>query len=220
MTTPLILLATGSAVIGFINIPSKTPILPAVFGEHVFATWLEESVIHAHGGTFNWGLALLATALAVGAIYFARMIYTDQATSSVMDGDPLEKDPQTASVFTWSNARLYWDETYFRFIVVPYQRAAYLLGQVIDWQMWHDFFHERIIYRGFTGIAALVSTPIDRYVIDDGFLALARGTRRLGERLRLTQTGYVRTYAFSVLVGAVLVIVAILFPVFRDWLGL
>ena len=38
--------------------------------------------------------------------------------------------------------------------------------------------------------------------------------------MRPIQTGYVRTYALSVLFGALLVMVLILFPVIRELLGI
>jgi hypothetical protein len=45
-------------------------------------------------------------------------------------------------------------------------------------------------------------------------------TRDLSARVRTIQTGYVRTYALSVLLGALLVMVLILFPVIRELLGI
>ncbi len=220
MTLPLVLLATGSTIIGFINIPSGVPLLGSLFGgEHRFTEFLEESVIHAHAGSFNWPLAIVATGLAIGAIYLARTIYNDRVLEN-LDQDPLEREASTAAIFGWSNARLYWDEAYFMFIVYPFQRAARFLAHTLDWKLWHDFFHENIVFRGFQGMADLISQPIDKQVVDRGFLSLGYGARRLGNSLRRTQTGYVRTYALSVLMGALLVIVIILLPVLRDLLGI
>ena len=221
MTIPLMILAIGSTLIGFMNVPSGFPILGSIFGVHKFADWLEASVIHAHGGSVNWALAIIATGVAVGAIYFARAIYTDNVNKTVLEkGDPLEQDQQTASIFALSNARLYWDESYFRFIVYPFQAIARFLANTVDWRFWHDFVHEKIIFQGFQGTADVMSQPVDRGLVDQGFLSIGYAIRRLAGRLRLTQTGYVRTYAFSVLFGALIVIVVILFPVLRDLLGI
>ena len=42
----------------------------------------------------------------------------------------------------------------------------------------------------------------------------------IAQRIRVIQTGYIRTYAWSVLLGALLVMFIILFPVIRGMLGL
>ncbi|MCB9437929.1 MAG: NADH-quinone oxidoreductase subunit L [Anaerolineales bacterium] len=218
MTLPLVILAIGSTLIGFMNVPSGFPVLGALFGKHQFTEWLEHSVIHAHAGSFNAVLALFATLLAVGAIYFARSIYNDNILKH-MDKDPLEVNPQTAPIFAWSNARLYWDEAYFQFIIYPFQRAAKFIGITLDWKFWHDFVHEKVIFQGFQGAADVMSKPVDKQIIDKGFLSIGSGILSLGGRLRRVQTGYVRTYAFSVLFGVLLVIIVILLPVLRDMLG-
>jgi NADH-quinone oxidoreductase subunit L len=220
MTIPLVILAIGSALIGLMNIPDGFPILGSIVGKHRFTEWLEHSVIHAHAGSFNWGMAILATGLAVIAIYAARVVYSDRVLNDIEDKDPLELSPQTAPIFALSNARLYWDESYFRFIIYPFQRAARFLANTVDWRFWHDFVHERILFQGFQGASDMLSKPVDRQIIDGGFMSLAYGVRRFAGRLRLTQTGYVRSYALSVVFGAFLVIVIILFPVLRDLLGI
>ena len=219
MTTPLVILAAGSIAIGFMNIPSGFPILSWMFGEHVFANWLEASVIHAHGGSFNVILALIATVVAVGAIFMARAVYSDKVLNNLTK-DPLEEDARFAEIFRLSNVRLYWDESYFMFIIYPFQRMANIVAHAIDWRFWHDFVHERVIFSGFQGMADVTSQPVDRSLIDQGFMSIARGVRGLGGQLRKIQTGYVRTYAFSVVFGVLLVIVIILLPVLRDMLGI
>ncbi|NDJ75055.1 MAG: hypothetical protein GYB65_02255 [Chloroflexi bacterium] len=219
MTVPLMTLAAFSLGIGFINIPSGFPILSALFGEHRFANWLEESVTYAHGGTANLLLAALAVLVATIAIYFARSVYSDEAMVDLSQ-DPLEDDLHIRRVFGWANAKLYWDEFYFSFIVYPYQRAAKWLADVLDWQFWHDFVHERIIYRSYRGATDVLTEPVDKGVIDGSFNKLGDLTRQAASRVRLIQTGYVRTYALSVLFGSLLVIFLILFPVIRELLGI
>jgi NADH-quinone oxidoreductase subunit L len=221
ITYPLVALAVGSVLIGFANIPNGFPLLDLIFGKHSLTVWLEHSVIHAHAGDFNWVLAILATGLALGAIALAHSIYSDRAMSDVLtEGDPLERDTQTAPLFGLANARLYWDEIYFRFIIYPFQDAARFLANRLDWAFWHDFVHDKVIFQGFQGTAEVVSYPLDKQVIDRGFLSLGYAIRNLGNRIRTTQTGYVRTYALSVFFGALLVIVVILLPVIRDLVGI
>lgn len=220
MTIPLMILAFFTVTIGLINIPGGFPLLDIPFGEFAFKNWIKESVIHVHGADFNWLLAIAATGLAVGALYLARSIYSDRVLDAIDQKDPLELDPQIAPVFALSNARLYWDESYFRFIVIPFQRFSKFLGEVIDWKFWHDFFHNNILYQGFQGAAELTSQPVDRGIVDRFFNSIGGGIVMVGKRLRTIQTGYVRTYVLSVLFGVLLVVVIILLPLLRDLLGL
>ncbi|MBZ0319342.1 MAG: hypothetical protein K8L91_23220 [Anaerolineae bacterium] len=224
MTTPLAILAIGAFLVGFANVPNGIPLLgwffEWVFGEHRFTLFLEESVIHAHAGNFNAVLALLATGIALGAMYVSHTIYGSKAMPIPMEKDPLEENPQTQPLFALSNAKLYWDEAYFKYIVYPFQGAARFLANTIDWDFWHNFFHDRIIGQGFQGAADVISQPIDRQVVDKGFMSLATGVLAAASRLRKTQTGYVRTYALSLMMGVLLVIVIILLPTLRDLLGI
>ncbi|MBN1680407.1 MAG: NADH-quinone oxidoreductase subunit L [Anaerolineae bacterium] len=220
MVWPLMGLAFLSAVIGLINVPSGFPVLGWLYGEHQFANWLEESVTYAHGGEFNWLLATIAVALALAAIYVARTIYNDRAITD-LERDPLERlSPRLAQAFALSNAKLYWDEVYFAFVVHPYRRAAYTLAERVDWYWWHDFVHERVIYGTFNRVTRLLTDVLDLKIIDRAFLRSAEAVRVAASRIRRIQTGYVRTYALSVLFGALLVTIIILYPVLRDLLGI
>ncbi len=221
MTLPLVVLAVGATLLGLINVPEGFPLIDFVFGKHAFTSWLEHSVIHAHAGDFNFLLATFATIVALGMIGLAHSIYSDRAMADVLElDDPLARNTQTASIFGLSAARLYWDESYFRFIIYPFQHASRFLANTLDWRFWHDFVHEKIIFQGFQGASEVLSYPVDRQTIDRGFMGIAQAIRNAGGRLRNTQTGYVRTYAFSLLFGALLVIVVILLPVIRDLVGI
>jgi NADH:ubiquinone oxidoreductase subunit 5 (subunit L)/multisubunit Na+/H+ antiporter MnhA subunit len=164
-------------------------------------------------------MAILATGIGLGAIYAAHMIYS-KPMPAPMEKDPLEINPQTQPIFALSNARLYWDESYFKYIVYPFQRAARFLANTIDWDFWHNFVHDRLIGQGFQGAADVISQPVDRQIVDKGFMSLASGVLFTGSRLRKIQTGYVRTYALSLMVGVLLVIVIILLPTLRELLGI
>jgi NADH-quinone oxidoreductase subunit L len=219
MVVPLAALAIGSVLAGLINVPSGFPVLGAIFGTHKFTTWLEESVTYAHAASFNAILATVAVAIAVAAIYLARSIYNDHTLEEI-ERDPLEMDARTSRAFVMSSAKLYWDEAYFKYFVYPYQRAARWLAEQVDWRFWHDYVHEVIVYRNFQRATDVLTNPVDKGVIDRSFNELGQLTQRAASRLRLIQTGYVRTYALSVLFGALLVVVIILFPVIRDLLGI
>jgi NADH-quinone oxidoreductase subunit L len=219
MTWPLMVLAFLSLFIGMINVPGGFPILGWIFGKHQFTSFLEHSVVYAHAGNFNFLLASLAVALALGAIFAARAVYNDRVLVD-MAHDPLELDHRTADAFRLANAKLYWDEFYFRYLIFPYRRAAYWLAEQLDWRIWHDFVHERLIFAPFQRATAFLTQPVDKGVIDRSFNRVGELTKASAFRLRRIQTGYVRVYALSVLFGALLVLVLILLPVIGELLGL
>lgn len=219
MTIPLVVLGVLSLIGGFLNIPDGFPVLGSLFGVHELTSWLEHSVVYAHAGAFNFLLATIAVLIALGAIYVGRLIYSDRVLRT-LQRDPLETDPRTSRAFGLANAKLYWDEFYFRYFVEPYRVAAYWLAERLDWAFWHDFVHERVIYRTFQTVTDFLTEPVDRGTIDRAFNAVGEGIRAAAGRLRTVQTGYVRVYALSVLFGTLLVMFLILFPVLRDLLGM
>ena len=219
MTRPLVVLAFLSLVIGLINVPSGFPILDWIFGKHEFTSFLEHSVTYAHAGSANLLMATIAVALALGAIYFARSLYNDRVLAR-LTRDPLEIDQRTADMFRLSNAKLYWDEVYFKYLIWPFRNAAYWLSEELDWRIWHDFAHERLIRDPFNAATRVLTQPVDKGIIDRSFDRIGVVIQVLAQRVRHIQVGYVRVYALSVLFGALMVMFIILFPVIRELLGL
>jgi NADH-quinone oxidoreductase subunit L len=219
MTNVLIALGIGSTLIGFINVPSGFWIIDWLLPEHSFTSWLEHTVVYAHAGSAQMLLAILAVGAGLTMIFLARSIYLKKP---VVNGtkDPLEVNAQTAGMFTLANARLYWDETYDRFLVQPFNRAARWFAEKLDWAFWHDFFHETILRDGYNGITRVLTTPVDLGLIDGTVNGLGRLVRWGSGNVRRLQTGYVRLYALSVLFGALLVVVLLIAPLLRQMFGL
>ena len=218
MVNVLVVLAIGSALIGFINVPGGFWIIDQIIPNHAFTDWLEHTVVYAHAGTANMLLALIAVGGALAMIFLARSIYLKNA---VVDGDkdPLEVNPQTAGIFALANARLYWDEFYFRVLENPFNRIAAWLADKLDWAFLHDFVHESVIRDGYNAAGEVLANPVDQGLIDGSVNGLGRLVRWMGGVLRRLQTGYVRVYALSVLFGALLVVVLLLAPLLRQMLG-
>jgi NADH-quinone oxidoreductase subunit L len=213
MTIPLIVLGFFSIVVGFINTPAGIG-LDSIFGAHRFTEWLEQSVLHAHAGEFQWLIAIGALAIALGAIFLANSIYGSKRAAEDLGHrrDPLQLRPETGRLFALSNAKLYWDETYFRLFENPFNKIGIFLAETLDWAFWHDYVHDTVIYRGFNAVGKLLAQPIDLGIIDgvvNGFGWLANW---ISGRLRGLQTGYVRLYAISILLGVVVVIIVLLLP--------
>jgi len=101
----------------------------------------------------------------------------------------------------------YWvDELYHIIIVNPYVVISRFLADKVDWAFWHDFFHDKIITAGYNGLARLLSVQVDLGFIDAIANALGNGTQQLAAVMRRLQSGYVRNYALSVLIGVVVII--------------
>jgi len=124
----------------------------------------------------------------------------------------LEAEPSFGATFSLANARLYWDEIYYRLIENPYNRLADFFANVIDWNFWHDYFHDSVILRGYNAIAKLLGRPFDLGFIDGIVNGIGWVVSRFSGSLRQIQTGYVRTYVAALFFGVVLVIVIMLLP--------
>ncbi|MBZ0299990.1 MAG: hypothetical protein K8J31_09630, partial [Anaerolineae bacterium] len=220
MTIPLVILAFFALVIGFINTPTEFLGLSNLFGEGSLVHFLEWSLANVHpylpqGGVFNPLIAVPALAIGLGAIFLARSIYGKGKALTANHRDPLAVNPSTGAIWSLANARLYWDEFYFRFVENPYNRAGAFLADQLDWNFWHDYVHNTILVRGFNALGTFLSQPIDLGLIDGAVNGLGRLVRWASGRLRRVQTGYVRMYAITVLIGVVFVIVIILLPMIQ-----
>lgn len=214
MTIPLVILAFLSVFVGFINTPSNVLGLDGIFGAHRFTDWLEHSVLHAHAGEFQPLLAIGVMVLALFAIGLASNIYGRR--SPVIRGrDPLQFSPSVGRIWWFSHARMYWDETYDRFFVKPFDRAAVFLSDTVDWAFLHDYFHDTIIYKGFNAVARWLANPVDLGIIDGIVNGIGRLTSGIANWMRGQQVGYVRVYAITLLLGVVFVVIVLLLPLLQ-----
>jgi NADH-quinone oxidoreductase subunit L len=214
MTIPLIVLAFFAIFAGFMNTPSYVLGLDNIFGAHLFTDRLEYSVRHAHASEFQPVIAILATILAVGAFVLAHNIY--KRRNIIETGyDPLELLPSTRPFWSLANARLYWDAAYDRLFARPFVAIATFLADVVDWRFLHDYVHDQVLVKGYVTAAEGLSKPVDLGIIDGAVNGIGRMFRWLSGQVREIQTGYVRTYALTLLVGVVLIILVILLPLMQ-----
>jgi NADH-quinone oxidoreductase subunit L len=223
MTLPLVILGFFSIFVGFINTPSEFLGLSNIFGKGNLIHFLEYTLANAHpyaplGGVFNPLIGFAALALGLTAIFLARSVYGhDHAlTPNTKDGrDPLAANPDTGAIWNLANARMYWDETYYRLFEGPFNRLSVFLADTLDWRFWHDYVHDVVIAKGFNAIGNLLSQPIDLGLIDGAVNGVGRLVNWFSGRLRRVQTGYVRTYAITLLLGVVFVIIVLLLPMLQ-----
>ena len=160
VTVPLMILAALSVLGGALNLPWF----------HTFTHWLEHTLTFVHAGEFNLAVAGLSTGLAIVAIILAWLIYSrryealkDLPTAKRPD-DPMRS--YLGPVFTLLENKYYVDEIYQALILKPYGALSRFLAQVVDWQFWHDWFHDTVIAGGFRLFTRLLAVRIDLGFID------------------------------------------------------
>jgi len=215
MVIPLLVLGIASIVVGFMNVPSGLLGLDGIFGAHRFTDWLGQSVLHVHVLEFNILVAGGATILAIAAIIVANGIYSRSRDTVRRGADPLAERDGIGSAWRLANARLYWDQIYFALFENPFNRLAKFLADTLDWQFWHDYFHDTVLAKGFRTIGNILARPVDLGIIDGIVNGIGRLARWLSAGLRPVQTGYVRTYAITLLFGVVVVVVLLLLPLIQ-----
>lgn len=193
MTMPLVVLAILSVLGGGLNLP----------GVHTLTEWLEHTIEHIHAGEFNLMVAGISTVLAVVAIVVAWAIYGRRPLKEGQ-ADPLRRI--LGPVFVGMHNKWWVDELYGFLIIRPYVALAGFLAEVVDWQFWHDWFHDSVLGRAFRGGTRWLNEGFDMPVIDGIVNGVGKATQAAASKLRVLQTGYVRNYALSVVVGVVLVL--------------
>jgi NADH-quinone oxidoreductase subunit L len=104
------------------------------------------------------------------------------------------------------NRKWYWDEFYTFIAVRPYYWLADKLAFEVDWKFWHDFFHDKVLAEPFVTTAAFLANPIDLGFVDGIANGLAKLVQSGSRELSKVQTGYVRNYALSILLGVVAIV--------------
>jgi NADH-quinone oxidoreductase subunit L len=209
MTVPLIILALLSIIGGFLNFPTF----------HTFTIWLEHTIQvvsegttggEAAAGGFNFVVAILSTLLAVGAIALAWYLYMRRTRDmQKLPANQRADDPLRTilgPVFTLLENKYWVDELYGYIVIKPYQWLSKFLAEKVDWDFWHDFFHEKILVGGFNGLTRLLSGPIDLGFIDGVSNFLGDGFKELAAQMRKLQSGFVRNYALSIFIGVIFII--------------
>jgi len=195
MTAPLMVLAALSVFGGMLNIP----------GVHTLTLWLEHT-IEIVPGEFNLTVAVISTVLALAAIGLSWLLY---GRNPIRTGqvDPIKKMPWPISaLYTGAENKFYVDEAYWFLFVERYMDLAHFLAQKVDWDIWHEWFHDSIIARGFVGLTRFLADPVDLGVVDKISKVLADAIQSSANSLRKLQNGFVRSYALSVLLGVVAIL--------------
>jgi NADH-quinone oxidoreductase subunit L len=187
MTFVLAVLAFFAAMAGFVNVTGA------------FTHWLEPEELFAGLNPIVAGASIGVAALGIGLGY---LIYRPRKLPEGVD-DPLRS---LGLIFTTLNAKYWVDEIYGFLFIRPFQWLANFLAYTIDGRFWHDWFHDSVIVTTFKRVAQFLANPLDLGIIDGAANGLARLVEWCSAQLRQVQTGYVRNYALSVLLGVVVIV--------------
>ncbi|MEX0804029.1 MAG: NADH-quinone oxidoreductase subunit L [Candidatus Binatia bacterium] len=194
MTLPLVILAIGALLAGWIG-------LPAVFGGSLFAHWLEPVIAHGeHHGSHALELGLMAVSILVAAsgALLAYLMYYRGAFSP-------DRFANLAGGFFYRlfDNKWYLDEIY---------QAVFVNGTLLLARFWSAFDHYIVdaIVNGaatLTRFVSWVNGLFDRYIIDGMVNALADIIFWTGNKFRRVQTGNINSYLYGILIAVVFAII-------------
>jgi NADH-quinone oxidoreductase subunit L len=188
MVAPLVALAGLALVGGMLNLP----------GVHTLGHFIKH-----HSAEFNLNIAITSTVVALLGIVCAWAVYSrgriDAHAPDRLAGLPL-------NLFRHLHRKWYWDEFYTLSAVRPFYWLSDRLAYVVDGQFLHDFMHDNVLAEPFKATARFLANPIDLGLVDGAANGLARVVQNGAGQLRKTQTGYVRNYALSILLGAAAIV--------------
>ena len=200
MTIPLMILAGLALLGGALNLPFE--------GFHNLAHWLEHTIGEIEELGLNLSVAGLSTLLALVAIYLSWLLYGKNPIKAGQE-DPLKKP--LGWFFKGMENKWFVDEGYQAVFIDRYVDLARFLAQKLDWDFWHDWFHNIVIARSFKSLTRFLADPVDMGIVNAIADGLADLTKRSSESLRRIENGFVRSYALSVLLGVVAILGYLLF---------
>ena len=168
----------------------------------------EEGVVHMpHTPTsLQFGVAGTSLTLAVAALLLALYGVFRRWPKTVDDPDPISQWPVVGSIWSFLQTlplnRLYMDGIKDR-LFHPLARGA----EKVDWDFWHNFFHDNILRDSFVAIADFLAMVLDPKGVDGIVNGVGKTARNLANSLRTIQTGNVGNYALSLFLGVAILVV-------------
>ncbi len=226
MTRPLIVLATLSVLAGLLNFPFFSSAAAHRAEEThelgvylLVEQWLESSLgalelehvqqlVDVPETPINllYPVAGISLVLAVGGLLLAWLVYRRRPEKAT-DPDPMEKIKPI-----WWFGVLPLNTLYYKTLVPGFNWFSRFLAEKVEWQFWHDWFHDTVVRDGFIALAKWLNEKFDLLFIDNFLVnGAGRATDWFANVLRVTQTGYVRTYALAVFLGVIALLLWFLF---------
>jgi NADH:ubiquinone oxidoreductase subunit 5 (subunit L)/multisubunit Na+/H+ antiporter MnhA subunit len=151
-------------------------------------------------------VAGISLVLAVGGLLLAWLVYRRRPEKAT-DPDPMEKIKPI-----WWFGVLPLNTLYYKTLVPGFNWLSVFLAEKVEWQFWHDWFHDTVVRDGFIALAKWLNEKFDLLFIDNFLVnGAGRATDWFANVLRVTQTGYVRNYALAVFLGVIALLLWFLF---------
>ncbi len=198
MTIPLIILAIGSVIAGYIGLPK------ALGGGAWFSQFLEGVIHEEHHyvpHSLEYGLMLLSVIVALVGIYIAWLFYIKRPDLPQMIVEKVK------GLYTLLYRKYYVDEIYNGVFV----QGALLLGRLFGL---FDLFG---IDGAVNGVASLargtgnITGIFDTKGIDGALNNMADGFGHTSIAFRRAQTGYIQNYLLAFIIGVLLIITLTIF---------
>jgi NADH-quinone oxidoreductase subunit L len=198
MTIPLMLLAAGSALAGWIGVPKLWSVFPEAF--RALEHWLEPvlpaiaaEAAESHGEAgLEWALMLLSVAVAVGGIWLARYLYIRRPDV------PESIARSSGGLYTTLLNKWYLDEIYGYLFVDGLAKGG---GSALA------AFDSRVVDGGVNGVGWLtrftskVSMWWDTWIVDGSVRLLSFTVKMASYPVRILETGMVQVYALFFVLG-------------------
>jgi NADH-quinone oxidoreductase subunit L len=205
MTVPLVVLAVGSVLAGFLGIPAAMKA-----HANVIESWLSPIFPKLSGFTregegmsvsMEWALMGISVAIAVVGIFVAWRFYTGEKAGEA----PKRLAQRMPGVYRVLWNKYYVDEAYNTVLVEGVGKRGGRFLWDFDARVIDGFFVHGV--RNVTLALSWLSSAFDKYVVD-GLVNGVAGVLQAGFRaMRRAQTGRVQNYAF-VMGGGVLLLIA------------
>jgi NADH-quinone oxidoreductase subunit L len=199
MTLPLVILAAGSVLAGWIGVPKLWAVFPDGF--RAFEHWLQPlfaaAVVQEDGHASHaveWLLMLLSVGAAVAGILLARRLY-----AAGRSDEPLERLPQP--LYRALANKWYLDDIYDFLFVNGLAKGGGSLMAAFD----RRFVDGGVNAAGLlTRVTSVISIWWDSWIVDGLVRLSAAAVRALSYPLRMVQSGYVQAYALVFMAGVAL----------------
>jgi NADH-quinone oxidoreductase subunit L len=195
MTLPLVVLAIGALIAGYIGLPS-------LFGGSQFGHWLEP-VVGAHAEEHSQHLlelGLMGISISAAAFGFliAYLMYYRAALS------PERLATLAGGVFYRLFDRKYYLDEIYQVIFVNGTLLLARIGSLFD-----QYVIDGIVdgSASLTRLVSWINGLFDNYIIDGIVNALADVTYGAGNKFRRVQTGNINSYLYGILIAVVIAII-------------
>ena len=199
MTYPLVGLAAGAVLAGFLSIPGATEFFTDGVGARFYEGFHE---LEHHAKSLNLGLAALGTLAGLAGIALGYRIWgPDRDTQAARDVFTIPV------LYPLLRHKYYIDDLYMDGIVRPLRGPV---ARGTDWVNGHviDFVVNGVGY--LAGRVGRVVYAFDQRGIDGAINASAAAAGLAGGFLRLFQTGKVQQYAIMIFAGTLLLVVGLI----------